>query len=460
LISGFFIGFLTSFSREFVLFLIYNFKMTLEELKDKKILILGFGREGMDTFLFLKNLFPDKKLGIADKNKRAFLPSIRAKTGIVWHLGYNYLNAMDDYDVIIKSPGIPFKNIPKSSINKVITQTDIFFANCPGKIVGITGTKGKSTTTSLAYEILKEGGLKAFLVGNIGKPVLSLLSSASEKDIYVYELSSHQLFNLKKSPYVAVFLNIYPEHLDYYKNLQEYARAKANVTMNQTKEDFLIYNGDDPLVKKFAEKSIAKKILIDTKKLRRIIRIKDVPLLGKFNLKNVMAAAEVGKIFKIPKTRIRKAILNFKPLEHRLENIGTYKGITFYNDALSTIPETAMAAIDALGKNVQTIILGGFDRGIDFKKLAEKICKSKIKNLIFFPTTGKKMWEEIKKIKKPESFMVFFTDNMKTAVKKTYESTESGKICLMSCASTSFSIFKNYEEKGNLFKKFVKFFGK
>jgi UDP-N-acetylmuramoyl-L-alanine---L-glutamate ligase len=434
--------------------------MTLEELKDKKILILGFGREGMDTFLFLKNLFPNKKLGIADKNKKAFLPSIRAKSGIVWHLGYNYLNTLDDYDVIIKSPGIPFKNIPKSNLNKVITQTDIFFTNCPGKIVGITGTKGKSTTTSLVYEILKAGGKKSFLVGNIGKPVLSLLSSASEKDVYVYELSSHQLFNLKKSPQVAIFLNVYPEHLDYYKNLQEYARAKANITLNQTGNDYLIFDKEDPLVKKFAEKSKAKKIAIETKKLARIIKLKDVPLIGKFNLKNAAAAAEVGKIFGIPYKKIKQAILDFKPLEHRLENIGTFKGITFYDDALSTIPETAMAAIDALGKNVQTIILGGFDRGIDFKKLAEKIAKSKIKNLIFFPTTGKKIWDEIKKIKKPESFNAFFTDNMKSAVKKAYEKTEQGKICLMSCASTSFSIFKNYEEKGNLFKKFVKYFGK
>jgi UDP-N-acetylmuramoyl-L-alanine---L-glutamate ligase len=434
--------------------------MTLEELKDKKILILGFGREGMDTFLFLKNLFPNKKLGIADKNQKAFLPSIRAKTGIVWHLGYNYLNSLDDYDVIIKSPGIPFKNIPKSSLGRVVTQTDIFFANCPGKIVGITGTKGKSTTTSLVYDILKAGGKNAFLVGNIGKPVLSLLSSASAKDIYVYELSSHQLFNLKKSPQVAIFLNVYPEHLDYYKNLQEYARAKANITLNQTKNDYLIFNKEDPLVKKFAEKSKAKKIAINVKKLSNIIKIKDITLLGKFNLKNVAAAVEAGKILGIPKIKIRQAIMKFKPLEHRLENIGTFKGITFYDDALSTIPETAIAAIDALGKNVQTIILGGFDRGIDFKKLAEKISKSKIKNLIFFPTTGKKIWEDIKRIKKPESFNVFFTDNMKFAVKRAYENTEPGKICLMSCASTSFSIFKNYEEKGNLFKKFVKFFGK
>jgi UDP-N-acetylmuramoyl-L-alanine---L-glutamate ligase len=434
--------------------------MTLEELKNKKILILGFGREGMDTFLFLKNLFPDKKLGIADKNKKAFLPSIRAKSGIVWHLGYNYLNSLDDYDVIIKSPGIPFKNIPKSSLDKVITQTDIFFANCPGKIVGITGTKGKSTTTALIYEILKAGGFNAFLVGNIGKPVLSLLSSASKKDIYVYELSSHQLFNLKKSPHVAVFLNVYPEHLDYYKNLQEYARAKANITLYQTKNDYLIYNKDDVYVKTFAGKSKAKKIQINPKKITDVVRIKDVPLLGKFNLKNVAAAIEVGKIFGIPKRKIREAISGFKPLEHRLENVGTFKGITFYDDALSTIPETAIAAIDALGKDVQTIMLGGYDRGVDFKKLAEKISKSKIKNLIFFPTTGKKIWEEIKKLKKPGSFSVFFTDNMKDAVKEAYKKTDAGKICLMSCASTSFSIFKNYEEKGNLFKKFVKSFGK
>ena len=417
--------------------------MKLNELKNEKILILGFGREGMDNFRFLRKIFPEKVLGVGDQKKIQIPKSKFQKVKL--HLGKNYLKALKDYDVIIKSPGIPFKILPKSVLSKVTTQTEIFFENCPGKIVGITGTKGKSTTASMIYEILKAGGIRAHLVGNIGKPVLNLLFSATPKDVYVYELSSHQLYNLKKSPQIAVFLNIYPEHLDYYKNFREYVRAKANIARYQTKDDYLVFNSGDKLVREIAKKSKAKKI----------------PIKGKYYSLNKAAAKAVGKIFKIPQKIIQKAIREFKPLPHRLELVGNYKRITFYNDALSTIPETAILAMEALGKRVQTIFLGGFDRKINFKKLAKFILKNKnIKNLILFPTTGEKIWKEILKlntgltrVKLPKHF---FVNNMPEAVKLAYENTQKGKICLLSCASTSFSIFRDYKEKGNLFKKYVK----
>lgn len=415
--------------------------MKLSDLENKRILILGFGREGKDTLRFLRKLFSEKNLGVADIKYQITNTGCRIQN-VRWHLGKNYLKALKDYEVIIKSPGIPFKILPKSALKKVITQTDIFFENCPGKIVGITGTKGKSTTTSLIYQILKREGIKSHLVGNIGKPVLSYLSSAGPKNVYVYELSSHQLSNLKKSPHIAVFLNIYKEHLDYYKSFNEYAKAKANITRHQKKEDFLVYNSGDKLVWEFAKKTRAKKI----------------PVAGEYYELDKNAARAVGKIFKIPQKIIEKAIKEFKPLPHRLELVGKFRGITFYNDALSTIPETAIFAMEKLGKNVQTIFLGGFDRKIDFKNLAKSILKNKnIKNLILFPTTGKKIWEEIKKQAGnrgiPKSF---FVDNMRDAVKLAYLNTKKGKICLLSCASTSFSIFKDYKEKGDLFKKYVK----
>ena len=417
--------------------------MELNELKNRKILILGFGREGRDTFLFLRKLFPKKTIGIADKLAKIKKPDKKTRL----YSGKNYLKSLKNHDVIIKSPGIPFKILPKSALKKITTQTEIFFENCPGKIVGITGTKGKSTTASLIYQILKQGGIKAHLVGNIGKPVLSLLFSVAPNDVYVYELSSHQLYNLKKSPQVSVFLNIYPEHLDYYRSFKEYVNAKANIIKYQTKEDFLVYNAGDKLVREIAKKSKAKKI----------------PVKGEYYELNKNAARAVGKLFKIPKATIEKVISQFKPLPHRLEYVGTFRGIKFYNDALSTIPETAIAAIDTLGDNVETIFLGGFDRGLDFRNLAKRVLKGKIKNVILFPTTGEKIWRDILwQVKNDFSKLprAFLVQNMKDAVKLAYEHTRKGKICLLSCASTSFSIFRDYKEKGNLFKKYVKCYGK
>ncbi len=416
--------------------------MKLEQLTDKKILILGLGKEGRDTFKFLRKLFPKKILGIADKNKNV-KAQISGVKSVKWHLGKDYLKALKNYDLIVKSPGVPLKVIAPfiSKEQKITSQTEIFFDNCPGKIVGITGTKGKSTTTSLIYKILKQGGLKTHLVGNIGKPVLTLLSSATKKDVYVYELSSHQLFTLKKSPHIAVFLNIFPEHLDYYRSFKEYIKAKANITKYQTEKDFLVYNSDNKLVKRIAKKSKAKKI----------------PIKGEYYELNRTAAKEVGKIFNISEEKITKAIKDFKPLAHRLELVGTFKGITFYNDALSTIPETTIYALNALGSNVQTIMLGGFDRGLDFKQLGKTISKTKIKTVILFPTTGQRIWKEISKHQRdPVSLKHFFVDNMAKAVKIAYQYTQKGKICLLSTASPSFSIFKDYKEKGNLFKKYVK----
>src|SRR3989344_5762533 len=232
----------------------------LEEFKNKKIAILGFGREGRDSFLFLRKLFPQKILGIAEQKEFPISNSQFPNTKL--YFGKDYLKAIQNYDVVIKSPGIPFKILRKPVVRKITTQTEIFFDNCPGMIVGITGTKGKSTTSYWIYQVLKRAGLKAHLVGNIGKPVLSSLLSAKKDDVFVYELSSHQLYSLKKSPRIAVLLNIYPEHLDYYTSFKEYASAKANITKYQTKNDYLIYNSGDPLAAKIAQKSKAKKIPI------------------------------------------------------------------------------------------------------------------------------------------------------------------------------------------------------
>jgi len=459
--------------------------MKLDDLKNKEILILGLGKEGMDSFEFLRKVFPDKILGLADQLELKKFPKktrkkIEKDKKIKLYLGKNYLKALFKYDVICRAPGVPWKKISPylRKRQKVTSQTEIFFNNCPGTIIGITGTKGKGTTVSLLYKILKQGGLKVFLVGNIGKPVLSFLKSAKKDSLFVYELSSHQLQNLKKSPHVAVFLNLFPAHLDHFKNFREYKKAKENITLFQKEKDWFVYNKDEDFLKRLAKKSKAQKISfgLNSQALdcylkngrifyrgEEILRTRQVPLLGKFNLYNVMAAIVGAKLFKVPTKTIKKGILSFRPLAHRLEFVGRFKGIEFYNDSLATVPEATICAIDTFKEKLQTIILGGHEAKQNFKELAKKILETKIENLIFFPPTGKRIWKDIlkrKKNTKTKNLKPYFVENMRDAVLIAFSQTKRGKVCLLSCACPSFGVFKNYKERGGLFKKFVKLYGK
>lgn len=461
--------------------------MKISQLGDKKILILGLGKEGLDTLKFLRELFPKKELAIADRLLLEKLDpeakeKIKADPRLKLYLGKDYLDYLDQFEVIIKSPGVPhhLPQLKKADQKKTIitSLTRIFFTNCPGKIVGVTGTKGKSTATTLVYQVLKEGGLKTHLAGNIGKPPLSLLSKAVPDDIFVYELSSHQLFDLEISPQIAVLLNIFPEHLDYYQNFEEYIQAKANITQYQTFQEFLIFNWESELVKKIAQTTKAQAIPFSLKtklvsgcfvqdekvvyktenREEKIISAQEIPLEGNFNLQNVMPAIIVGKLFNLSNSKIKKTIKSFKPLAHRLEKVGTFQGITFYNDALSTIPQAAIEAIESFKGRVGSLILGGFERHQDFKDLAQAIWKNKVKVIILFPTTGQRIWEEIKSSQLNNQPLPkhLFTKDTKEAVKFAYENTPKGKICLLSPASSSFSVFKDYQERGNLFKKWVR----
>ncbi len=373
--------------------------MKLQDLKNKSILILGFGREGQSTLEFLQKHFPQKEIGITDQK-----------------YGENYLGKLKDYDVIIKSPGVPFlPEIKKAKAEgKIITSTtQIFFEEFKGKIIGVTGTKGKSTTASLIYEVLKIGGLDVYLVGNIGQPALGLLDKINEHSIVVYELSSFQLADLTKSPHIAIITNIYVDHLDWHGSFENYKNAKENIGRFQTKNDVLISNKS-----------------------------------------GVEAAEIVGRLFKIPQKKINRAIKNFKSLPHRLEFVGEVNGIKFYNDSLATNPHATIFGIKTLGNKVETLIAGGFDRGVDYSILGPVIAKSKIKTLILFPDTGEKIWKSVKG--KAEGVKKFDANSMKEAVKLAFKKTSRGKICLLSPASASFNMFKNYEDRGNQFKDWVK----
>ncbi len=415
--------------------------MKIGELNNKKILILGFGKEGEDTLDFIRQNFPKQQIGIADKRDN-LLP----KEGVVMHLGESYLSALNDFDVVIKSPGIPMKAInPYLRDNLFITsQAAIFLDNTKGQVIGITGTKGKSTTASLIYKMLLNQGIKTSLIGNIGEPALKYLADDSSDKVYVYELSSFQLATIKKSPQIAIILNLYKDHLDHHESMNEYREAKTRITEFQKENDILIFNEKDFAVKEMVQKSKAKKIPFNP----------DNDSLG--TRKDITVPTEVLEIiadlFDISQNSIRKVIDEFDPLPHRLEYVGNYNGIYFYNDSAATIPEAAISAINKMGDDLDTIILGGMDKGFDFKNLSEKITESPVKKMILFPETG----EIIEKNLLNRGINIFHVKSMKEAVSTAFQVTEKGKICLLAPAASSFNMFKSYKDRGDLFKKHIK----
>jgi len=407
--------------------------MKLSELSGKRVLLVGYGLEGKATEAYLRHYFPSMTIGVADQSQ-----------------GADYLEKQNEYDLVIKSPGVPKKlmTIPYTS------ATNIFFANTKGVTVGVTGSKGKSTTSSLIASILKRAGTRVHLVGNIGNPMLSaLLTEKGSDEYYVCELSSYQLEDIEYSPHVSVFINFFPEHMDYHGIVENYWNSKARIIKFSLPSDYFVYNN-------------AYKQLVDlasSTKAKAIPFVENLPfdeasihLLGNHNKDNVRAAVTVGNILGINVQKMEEAVRAFQPLSHRLEPIGTYKGIQFYDDAISTTPQSTVCAIEAL-KPIGTIFLGGKDRGYDFTPLIEALAQYKIPNIVLFPDSGTKIKERLSKSDIQAN--IHETRDMEEAVVWAFKNTNAGTVCLLSTASPSYSLWKNFEEKGDLFQKFVKKYG-
>jgi UDP-N-acetylmuramoyl-L-alanine---L-glutamate ligase len=445
--------------------------MRLEDLERQSILILGFGTEGQATYEFLRKRWPTKPLSIADRRKIDEFPDevaarLQDDPAVMLNFGPKYLDSADGYNctVIIKTPGIPASTeaILRACKTgcKLTSHSQIFLSNYPReKVIGVTGTKGKSTTTALIHYVLTCGGIPAELVGNIGQPPLARIDTVSNDTYFVHEFSSHQLAEIETSPHIAVLLNIVPEHLDYYTSFEDYVAAKENITKFQTPDDFLVFAADYPIPTAIANRSkAALKPFGANDRIDEVVPLSEIPLPGKFNIQNVMAAIAVAQLCGVQPPAIREAVRTFQALPHRLESVGTYKGITFYDDSIATVPDATLAALEALGSDVQTLLLGGHERNLDFTQLGEQLPPN-VKTLILFPPTGVRIWKAIEMHSKnsvlPETF---FVRDMEQAVKIAYQRTEQGRICLLSPASPSFGIFRDYRERGDLFKAFVRKF--
>ena len=459
--------------------------MKIDDLIGKSIVIVGLGREGESSYRFLRSHFPTTRLGLADQQlseKLPWLASVMNSDALVeTHLGPDYLEACSQYDVIFRSPGVSLRSPEIAGATRagasLTSQTGLFFANCPGLIVGVTGTKGKSTTASLTAKILQAAGKPVHLIGNIGVPPLSVLDSANSQSVFVFELSSYQLDDLTMSPHIAVLLAIYPEHLDYHGNEEEYAAAKAKICRFQLTRDWLVYDDTSPVVRSIASRSAAKKIPLalscsptvrccvdgeyltidlDQESLR--LPISDVPLLGEFNLANVLAAVTAALLAGADKAAVSRGLHAFRPLEHRLEVVGTFDGITFVNDSISTIPESCIAALGALKPTVTTLVAGGYDRHREFDELSKCILQSRIRTLILLPKTGARILDALEREAANEEALpaTFLVNSMKDAVAIAYRETRPGETCLLSPAAASFSLFIDYVDRGCQFKTAVR----
>ena len=441
-------------------------------LENKKILILGYGIEGESSYKFLRKHFPEKKLFISDKNTALLNNHIDLieDINVEVSLGKNYLKDLEDFDLILKAPGISFKNIDISKFeNKITSQLELLFEFVDVYTIGITGTKGKSTTSSLIYRVLKDQGKDTYLLGNIGEPIFNDIDLLTKNSIVVIEISSHALEFIKKSSNIGLILDIYEEHLDHYKNLNKYIEAKFNLAKYQNNNDFLIYNYDNELMNnyKFAykendyaislisEPNVKNKVFLRNNLIycnnKNLMNINEkMNLKGIHNTQNIMFVLAVCDILKLDFQKAINSIKKFKPLEHRMEYVGNFDGIDYYNDSIATIPEATINSIKAI-KNINTIIVGGKDRGVNLDSLINFLGKSEIENIICLPKTG----EYIKNGLEKSTKNIKLVSTMDEAVKLAKKVTKKGKVCLLSPAASSYGYFKNFEERGNIFKNLV-----
>ncbi len=447
----------------------------MTNFKNKKVAILGLGLEGEDVCRFL--LQQKAKITVFDQKTASELGKIYQelkKKGVKFESGANYLKrGLLSFDFIFRSPGFKrlLPQITEAERRGVVisSATKLFFDLCQGKIIGVTGTKGKGTTATLIYEILKQAKKKVFLAGNIGEPMLKLLPRLDKNSWVVLELSSFQLQDMEKSPHLAVVLFISSEHLDHHQDRKEYVQAKSNIVRHQREKDKAVFNADDSTSSSFAKLSPARAYYFSQKKKvngayvenNQIILGKELlgktsglKLRGKHNWDNVNAAITASFLAGADLDPIKKTVFSFKGLEHRLELVRINNKVGFYSDSFSTTPETAIAAIKSFHEPI-ILIVGGSEKGSDYSQLGKEIVGSSVKTLILIGKTAK----EIRKIVNQAGFKgkIFFRPGrMDEIVATAWDNSQPGDVILLSPACASFDMFKNYKDRGNQFKHDVK----
>lgn len=454
--------------------------MRLEQLEHKKIGILGFGLEGRAVAEFLQRR--GLEYDVLDANADADLGGFAPRAAV---LGSDYLKAASRYEILFRSPGVKFfpELLAAQKSGAVISsQIKLFFENCKARIIGVTGTKGKGTTSMLIYEMLKRAGKSVYLGGNIGAEVLGLLDKLSASDWIVLELSSFQLQDLEQSPHIAVVLMVTSEHLDYHGDTAEYVAAKAAITKFQIAADFAVINADFPGSKQIGEAGSAKKYFVQTSenepqfadgiiasrvkreidllkagRPQKFLDLSEIFLPGYHNVQNICAAIQAAELSGADQDSIKAVVREFKGLEHRLEFVAERGGIKFYNDSFGTTPETCLAAVEAFDAN-EIVIVGGYDKKADYEDLGQKLAgKPALKAAVLIGQIA----PQIKSGLVAAGFKGKILDGAKdlaASFAQIRSIAAPGDIVLLAPGTSSYDWFKNYKERGKAFKKLAEEF--
>lgn len=422
----------------------------LKRLRGKKIFIAGFGREGKSTFDFLQQYLPNAIIAIADKNESA-LKSVDNKRYRLF-CGEDYLKYASDYDIILKTPGISMLNADIDS-SIISSQTDLFLEAFDNQIIGVTGTKGKSTTSSLLFHLLKNIGKDVILAGNIGLPVFDCIQNITKETIIIYELSAHQLQFIRKSPRIGIILNIFEEHLDHFGDFESYKNAKVNIMRYMNEHDIAVLNNSLSFI---ADSLNVRYVAFEDYNFDDYhINWSELPLQGEHNMLNIKAVLCACHSYGIQVEELLPYLSTFKPLEHRQEFVGIFSGVKFYNDSISTIPQATIAALKTI-QNVDFLLLGGFDRGIDYSLLAGYLKDNPIKNVLVTGKAGESIEKSLQNI--GYKGVVIKYDDMYHAFDIIRMKAETNDVCLLSPAAASYDQYDNFEERGKVFKELAKRF--
>ncbi len=444
------------------------------ELAGRDTLIVGFGKTGAELCRFLLNR--GAHVTVSEKREAGQLSKkigFWQKRGVVFETGGHQKETFLGADIIVPSPGVPkIPELEEAAAGgvEVLSEIELAFRFLKGRVVGITGTNGKSTTATLSHSILHKGGVKSFLAGNIGTPLISFVEESEDDHIYVTELSSFQLEYVKQfRAHISVFLNISPDHLDWHGSFAGYFEAKKHLLEIQDKEDIVILNRDDPLIWDLRKKSrpkvygfsrshivtpgcfIEKEWIVYTNgKEEKVIPVGDIPLHGIHNQENVMSATLIGFLFGIPPAEMKKTIKTFQSLEHRLEEVATLKNVVFYNDSKATNVGATLKSLESFDRKI-ILILGGRDKGGNFE-LLKKPVEERVKKILLIGEAKEKI---VRALKNHNGIPMEPVSSLREAVRLGFEAASPGEVVLLAPACTSFDMFQNFEDRGRAFKREV-----